>query len=203
MRDPENIAEVSKLDINLMGFIFWPRSKRYVENPEMSCCRSPLLKTGVFVNATVEEIMEKVRRFSLDFVQLHGDETPEECQGLKEMGVQVIKAFPISSEEDLCRTKPYEGCVSYFLFDTKTEGRGGSGRLFDWNVLSSYAGTTPFFLSGGLKTEYVEEIGKFHHKQLAGIDLNSGFEKEPGLKDVDLLKDFINKIRQLETDKSN
>ena len=215
MREPQNIREVAALAINWIGFIFYERSKRFVEQSpteqqatdceqravntgakqlSTATCQQSPKKVGVFVNATIESMMEKASAYKLDYLQLHGNESPETCHTLQKRGYSLIKTFPIASKDDFEKTKEYEGRVDYFLFDTKCESYGGSGKRFDWSILTEYKGETPFLLSGGIRPENAEAIRNFRHPRLAGIDLNSGFEIEPGLKDVDKLKNFIQQI---------
>lgn len=195
MRDPENMREVARLGIDWMGMIFFAGSPRRIignEQPAKDNC--PVKKVGVFVNASFEEITETARLFRLDYLQLHGNETPDDCYALQKRGYPLIKAFQIATAADLEQTTAYEGRVDYFLFDTKCNGYGGSGRQFDWSVLEAYRGETPFLLSGGIRPESATAIRSFRHPRLAGIDLNSGFEIEPGLKDVEKLNHFIHDI---------
>ena len=211
MRDPENIREVEGLGIDWMGLIFFAGSPRKImdngqwtmdncdkrySNCQLSIVNCQLKKVGVFVNASFEELTETAALFRLDYLQLHGNETPEDCHALQKRGYSLIKAFSVATADDLERTSAYEGRVDYFLFDTKCDNYGGSGKQFDWSVLEAYTGETPFLLSGGLRPESAEAIRRFHHPPLAGIDLNSGFEIEPGLKDVEKLKRFIHDIKQ-------
>ena len=189
MRDAENIHEVEALGIDLIGFIFWPKSSRYVSE------RSAYLPTnckrvGVFVDENIEVVKKIAQDYALDYIQLHGNETPDYCALLK--GHKLIKAFNIATAEDFEQTKPYEGLVNYFLFDTKGKSVGGNGIKFDWSVLDDYHGTTPFILSGGIGPDDAARIRSFHHPQLAGIDLNSRFELAPNLKDVTALQKFLN-----------
>ena len=191
MRNAENIREVSALGIDLMGFIFWPKSSRYVaESP--SYLPTDCKRVGVFVDATLEDIRQHIHDYQLDIVQLHGHESPEFAKALKP--AMIIKAFNIATAEDLAQTIPYEGIVDFFLFDTKAQLPGGSGEQFDWSVLSQYEGTTPFLLSGGIGPDVAERIKAFHHERCIGIDLNSRFELAPALKDVNRLKDFLNAL---------
>jgi len=198
MREPENIQHVEALDVDCIGFIFYARSPRYV--PEKSeyidatgnCKKS---KAGVFVNETLESILEKAKLFQLQFIQLHGNETPYLCNEFQRRGYFVIKAFSIASSGDLLQTENYRNSCDYFLFDTKCTGHGGSGKRFDWSLLENYQGETPFLLSGGLTPDCVEEIKRLKHPQFAGIDLNSGFEISPAMKDVVKIKDFILEFR--------
>ena len=195
MREADNIREVEALGIDLMGFIFWPKSKRYVAEPPQYL-PSQVKKVGVFVDATLEDIRQHIQDYQLDIIQLHGHETPDFIAQLSIINFQfsIIKAFNIATAEDLAQTKPYEGIVDYFLFDTKAQLPGGSGEQFDWSVLSHYEGTTPFLLSGGIGPDDAERIKSFHHPRCIGIDLNSRFEIAPGLKDVNQLKDFISNL---------
>ncbi|MCD7978801.1 MAG: phosphoribosylanthranilate isomerase [Tannerellaceae bacterium] len=201
MRDPENIRALSKLDIQWMGMIFYPPSPRYLlkEKPDnfpFSILHSPLKKVGVFVNATQEEMMEAASRFRLDYLQLHGNESPDSCYALQKRGYSIIKVFSVASAADIEKTKEYEGRADYFLFDTKCSEYGGSGKQFDWSVLNTYQGNTPFLLSGGIHPGSAEAIRNFQHPKLAGIDLNSGFEIAPAMKDISLLSSFIQEIKK-------
>ena len=192
MREAENIREVTKLGIDWLGMIFWPKSKRYVAEPP-SYLPSQVKKVGVFVDATLEDIQQHIEDYDLDIIQLHGHELPAFAQALKP--AIIIKAFNIATAEDLAQTKPYEGIVDYFLFDTKAQLPGGSGEQFDWSVLEAYDGETPFLLSGGIGPDDADRIKAFHHPRCIGIDLNSRFEIAPGFKDVNQLREFIKKIR--------
>lgn len=199
MREPENIVEVGDLSPDLMGFIFYPGSPRYagetLKPHTLNDLPDTIRKVGVFVNADYDNIQKTVTRYSLDFVQLHGDETAELCKRLKALGVGVIKAFNIKeiSDFDLC-TK-FENCADNFLFDTATLKHGGSGLKFDWQVLSGYTLDKPFFLSGGIGPEDIASVLEIKNHLLYGIDLNSRFELKPGLKDVTKLSTIISAIR--------
>ncbi|MDR1555593.1 MAG: phosphoribosylanthranilate isomerase [Tannerellaceae bacterium] len=194
---PGNIRQLAALEIDWIGFIFWPGSGRQLpaDKSLISLIHHPLKKVGVFVNAFAEEMMETAAAYELDYLQLHGEESPEVCHRLQKRGFTLIKAFSIATEDDLKRTREYEGRVEYFLFDTKCENYGGSGRSFDWSVLKAYKGATPFLLSGGINPHSLEAIRRFHHPCFRGIDLNSGFETEPGLKDIGKLTPFIRSLR--------
>ena len=191
MRDAENIREVEALGIDLIGFIFWPKSSRYVsERPAYlpTNCK----RVGVFVDENIEVVKKIAQDYALDYIQLHGNETPDYCALLK--GHKLIKAFNIATAEDFEQTKPYEGLADYFLFDTKGKSVGGNGTKFDWTVLAAYNGTTPFILSGGIGPDDAARIRSFHHPQLAGIDLNSKFEDAPALKNIQKLKTFLEQL---------
>jgi phosphoribosylanthranilate isomerase len=141
-------------------------------------------------------MLQKAAACRLDYLQLHGEESPELCHALQKRGYPLIKAFPVATANDLQRTEAYEGQAAYFLFDTKCEGYGGSGQTFDWSLLAAYRGRTPFLLSGGIRPDSLEAIRRFRHPRFAGIDLNSGFETAPGLKDTARLAPFIRSLRQ-------
>ena len=197
MRDTENIRQVEALGVDWIGFIFWPKSSRYVsQRPEYLPTRCK--RVGVFVDADIEEVKAKVEEYHLDLIQLHGNERPDYISHLRSMCSDrisaIIKAFNIATKKDLELTVPYENTVDYFLFDTKAKMVGGNGTQFDWAVLNAYKGTTPFILSGGIGPEDAEKVKAFHHPQLAGIDLNSRFEEAPGLKNIGLLETFLKNI---------
>ena len=204
MREAENIREVEALGIDLMGFIFWPKSSRYV-NERPAYLPTQCKRVGVFVNEDAETIKKIAEDYALDYIQLHGSESPEQISHLSPLTshLSIIKAFNIATTEDLEATKPYEGIVDYFLFDTKGKSVGGNGEKFDWSVLSDYVGETPFLLSGGIGPDDTERVKSFltshlsplTSKKCIGIDLNSRFETAPGLKDINKLREFIKEIR--------
>jgi phosphoribosylanthranilate isomerase len=198
MRDAENIRQLADLNPDYIGFIFYPKSKRYVDFIDevvLDALPESIKKTGVFVNEDFDVVVEKVKRFKLDAVQLHGNESPAYCAKLRDSKLQVIKAFGIDSEFDFIELNDYKDVVDYFLFDTKTDQHGGSGKTFDWNILSGYNLQIPYFLSGGLSLEHLAEIKKIDDSRLYALDLNSKFELEPGLKDIGKLKTVFNEIK--------
>ncbi|MDB2656501.1 phosphoribosylanthranilate isomerase [Crocinitomicaceae bacterium] len=187
--NPEQAHEISKV-VDYIGFIFHPGSPRFVSQsfPSMKA-----KKVGVFVNVPVQELIHTAILEKLDSVQLHGDETPEYCAALNKQ-VQVIKSFGIDANFDFNVLNGFAPYVDYFLFDTKTPKHGGSGKQFDWRLLKKYQGTTPFILSGGLRPETLPQIQEVNHPKLKGIDLNSGFESKPGIKNILLLKQFLHEL---------
>ena len=201
MRETDNICEVSVSGVDWIGMIFYHKSPRYIGEDNISLYNEiryqgrRIKKVGVFVNATLEEMMDCATKYKLDFVQLHGSESPKVCCSLQRRGIGVIKALPVESAEDIKAADDYEGRVDYLLFDTKCSNYGGSGKIFDWTVLSSYKGKTPFLLSGGLTPECLNEVKAFSHPMLAGIDINSGFEISLALKDAGLITHFIENIK--------
>lgn len=196
MREPENIRAVDALGIDLMGFIFWPPSSRYVgEKPSYlpRNCR----RVGVFVDAALPDILAAVEDFRLNGVQLHGHETPEAIAALKARipGVRIVKSLAVAGPEDLEQAEAYADVCDAFLFDTKGKLPGGNGRQFDWSVLQEYQGRLPFLLSGGIGPDDARRIQAFDVPGCLGIDLNSRFETAPGVKDVYALRTFIETIR--------
>ena len=193
MRDSENIRAIEQTKADLMGFIFHPKSPRFVASlPEYMPKKQK--RVGVFVNASLEQILAKAQKFSLEYIQLHGNEPPAFCSELKNRGLKVIRAQRIANADDIIRAESYN-MADLRIFDTKTELYGGSGKKFNWQLLENYKGCVPFLLSGGIRSDTFEEIKAFFHPQFAGIDLNSGFEISPALKDVGKLNNFIEKIK--------
>lgn len=198
MRDSENITQVAVQEPSLMGFIFYPGSPRYVgESFQVPDSLSPCVKrVGVVVNESVQEIKRIVDRHHLHYVQLHGDESVDVVKALYELGISVIKVFRIDERFDFASTLAYQEYVDYFLFDTKGENYGGNGKRFPWKVLEKYTSAVPFLLSGGIGLEHLEEVKKLGYSQLAGIDLNSGVEQMPGVKDVEKVKEVIHYFKR-------
>lgn len=202
MKYYQNISDLTSLDIDMMGMILYPKSARYVGNISeyevskihYSLSARNIKKVGVFVNSNSKDILHTIKEFKLDYVQLHGNETPDFCRELKQQ-VNLIKAFSISEEADFEQTNLYEGICSYFLFDTKTSLYGGSGQKFDWTILKAYQGQTPFLLSGGISANDAKDIKCIEHPLFSGIDLNSRFEVEPAMKDINLLTAFLKELQ--------
>lgn len=196
MKFTQNREKVESLDIDLVGYIFYAPSKRFVgENPEPALFSSSKPKVGVFVNENAFEILGLAKNLGFEYVQLHGKENPKTCMILKKQGLKIIKAFSVDNAFKFEITRPFEKGVDYFLFDTKTDSHGGSGKKFNWEILHKYTGAKPFFLSGGIGPEDAGKIKKMDHPNLIGVDLNSGFEDEPGLKNTEKLKQFIAEIK--------
>lgn len=199
MRNPENISGVVVALPDYLGFIFYPESKRFVgfepTAKVLAVVPDSVKKVGVFVDETPEKVLEIVQNWKLDVVQLHGNESPEYCQQIKNSGITVFKAFSVDELFDFATLKAYSGVCDYFLFDTKGQLPGGTGQKFNWQLLENYKGDVPFFLSGGIGADDLEAILDFRHPQLFGIDINSGFEISPAMKDVEKVKNFISEIR--------
>ena len=212
MRDADNIRDISALGVDMIGLIFYPPSPRYVQQfssgagiipdyaPDMG--KTPL-RVGVFVDDMPQNIVTRVYNYKLDYIQLHGNEPRETLENLRatidpdiKPKIKIIKAISVSSAEDIKKYKEYVGAADLFLFDTKCKTVGGSGELFDWQVLQAYDGDVPFLLSGGIGPDDAERIKNFHHPKCIGIDLNSKFEIEPALKDIEKLKQFLVKVKK-------
>lgn len=212
MREGENIRQVAELGVNWIGMIFWDKSPRNVtmiptyagiipdRGSDIGSFKAK--RVGVFVDEMPQNIITRVVNYKLDLVQLHGHETPTLIRNLRRTldpnirpGVQFIKAISVGGCNDIAAYKDYEDCVDYFLFDTKCPTVGGSGSQFDWSVLEAYDGDVPFLLSGGIGPDDAERVRNFHHPKCIGIDLNSRFETEPGLKDITKLKQFLEQLK--------
>jgi len=194
MREAENIQALSQLAPQYIGFIFYERSKRFVGEvfDEKLTTKLPksIKKTGVFVDANYEYIKEKVNRYQLNAVQLHGDETPAFCKQISDLGVEIIKVFSVGESFDFETVLPFGECSDYFLFDTKGKERGGNGISFNWNILNNYTQEKSFFLSGGIGPDSVQALQTFHHPKCIAIDINSKFEISPGLKNIETIRTF-------------
>ncbi len=185
MSHAPNIKQIAALEPDFMGFIFYPKSKRFVGEQFQINDLSPKIKrVGVFVNEAVEKVLEMAKLHRLDFVQLHGDEPLSQVKVLKKEGIGVIKVISIGATLPNEKIKEYEKDVDYFLFDTKTPNYGGSGKQFDWNLLKLFSSTVPYLLSGGIRVGDPDFIRGLQLPGLIGIDINSKFEWRPGHKHV-------------------
>ena len=193
MKFPENILKVGALLPDFMGFIFWEKSSRYFDG-EIPRLPKYIKKVGVFVDESIENIQSKIEKYNLDCIQLHGTESVEFCQKLKELPIEIIKVFSIKDNFNFEILNVFESVCDYFLFDTKGELPGGNGTTFDWNLLKKYPSNKPFFLSGGIGIEEIKLL-KIMNLPVYGIDVNSKFETEPGLKNIELLKSFQYKLK--------
>lgn len=200
MRDLRNIQDLMELQPDYMGLIFYPPSTRYVDKlaeGTLEAIPETVKKTGVFVNASKDDILTKIALYKLEALQLHGAESPEFCKELAATGLEIIKAFGVNEDFDFSILNAYDGTVNYFLFDTKTKLHGGSGLTFNWDLLKSYELSTPYFLSGGLDAANIEEALKLEDPRFFALDLNSRFEIEPALKDIDKLRPVFNRIKEI------
>lgn len=187
-----NLLEMSTLNIDMVGFNFYPDSPRFVSS-YLPHTPSTIQRTGIFVQATTDFILEKTRQYQLHYAQLHGGESPEQAQEIQKL-IPVIKVFGIDGNFNGTCLSDYSFC-DYFLFDTATPLKGGSGIKFDWSVLENMDIQVPFLISGGIGPEDVSMVLDMRHPKFVGIDLNSKFEIRPGLKDIALIRSFVNKIK--------
>jgi phosphoribosylanthranilate isomerase len=201
MREAANIAEIARLAPDFMGFIFYEPSPRYAGEmpPEALDALTPATKrVGVFVDAPKDRILAAARKYALDFVQLHGAESPALCAALRAAGLGVIKAFGIASRGDVARAAAYDGTCDYHVFDTAADAvHGGTGRKFNHRFLTAYSGRTPYLLSGGLGPEDAAALAAaaLQHPRCIGVDINSRFETAPGVKNPEAIKQFIETIK--------
>lgn len=199
MRDSNNIRKVEALGIDWMGFIFYEKSPRNVTNIP-NYLPDNVKRVGVFVDADKQVILQKSKEMQLDMIQLHGNESYRQCSQLKETlsleyrSIPLIKVFHLNTLEDLCATEQYSSICDYYLFDTPCPTGGGSGNMFDWQLLNYYKGETPFILSGGIGLESIPALRNFKHPQYIGIDINSCFETIPAIKDTEKIELFIKEL---------
>jgi len=215
MKYQENINQVAFLQPDYIGFIFYDKSARFIQD-NIPHIPNTIKKVGVFVDAVLNDVTYKINKYELQAVQLHGKESPKYCRRLREIChfessekshhkippsagmTEIIKVFSIKDEFNFDTLKPYEDVCDYFLFDTKGKLPGGNGYSFDWNVLKNYSSTKPFFLSGGIGLNQIENIKQFQNSEVSkycyAIDVNSKFEIEPGLKNTEKLKEFKTQI---------
>jgi len=202
MRDPENISGVAAALPDFLGFIFYLKSARFVGEDfsaeQLKALPETIQKVGVFVNELPEKVIEICKRLNFQVAQLHGNEFPEYCQQIKASGLTVFKAFSVDDSFDFEQLSGYADVCDYFLFDTKGHLPGGTGQKFNWALLKNYQGSVPFFLSGGIGPDDLEAIRNFEHPRWHGLDVNSGFELSPALKDVDKVQRFIREIRNIQ-----
>ncbi|RZK36822.1 MAG: phosphoribosylanthranilate isomerase [Hymenobacter sp.] len=195
MREAGNLWAVADLSPDFLGFIFYKKSTRYVgdtlDPEQLRSLPQAICKVGVFVDEPLDNLQIINCKYTLDYVQLHGHETPAYCEQAKARGLHLIKAFAVDSTFDFGQLAAYSPVCDLFLFDTKGDLPGGNGVAFDWSVLAGYTGPTPFLLSGGLGLNNLSAMLAFQHPQLAGFDLNSQLEAAPGLKDVATTRELL------------
>ena len=201
MRDAQNIRDVEALGVDILGFIFWPESKRYVSaRPDYLPVNAQ--RAGVFVNASPDEVVQKVKEYGLHYVQLHGDEDLSYVTNLQKLLTasvdnmpRIVRAIQVASRSKVLKAMMWDGFVDGILFEAPTTGYGGSGISFDWSLLSSYRGNTPFFITGGIGPQSLEALLEFEHPQWIGVDLNSRFESSPAFKNIALLRPFVEALK--------
>jgi len=199
MRDESNLKALLPLKPDYVGFIFYPKSPRYVGvrfPREIPALVTDAKKVGVFVNADFDDARDFIIRCKLDAVQLHGNEAPGECWLHRSLGLTVIKAFSVDDSFDFKVLEPYKDAVDYFLFDTKTPQHGGSGKKFNWDILKGYDNSKPIFLSGGIDVDDVVAIKSLKNIDIHAVDINSRFEISPAMKDIEKLGYFFEAMRR-------
>lgn len=194
MKSVENISKLLVLKPDFIGFVFYKKSTRFVSDFPKLTIPGSTKKVGVFVNESIEKVLETVKTHKLNFVQLHGDETVAYCKKIAQENIPIIKAFSVHEAFDFSTTAAFAPFCVYFLFDTKGKNYGGNGKKFNWEILQKYTLNTPFLLSGGISKNDAEQIKNTHHKALVGIDINSGFEIAPALKNITEIKAFKNNL---------
>ena len=194
MRNPENIKAVDALNPDYLGFIFYPGSPRFVPKNTI-LPETQAKKVGVFVDESIEQMIDLAQQFNLQAIQLHGTETPEVCQKLMHLGYEVFKAFRIDEQTQPSELEPYRGKCTLFLFDTKDQLQGGTGKKFNWKKLKELSTVAPFLLSGGIDPDDASDILTLDIPNLKGLDINSRFEIKPGLKNEPLVNHFLLQLR--------
>jgi len=194
--EPENIRAVDQLGPDYLGYIFYAQSPRNMDKNPANLPETKARRVGVFVDADFDTLVKKARYFKLQTIQLHGNETPETCIRLKDLGFEVFKAFAIGEASTQSLLIPYKDACDLFLFDAKTEMKGGSGKKFNWNKLNELASIGPFMLSGGIGPDDADAIRELDFLNLIGVDLNSRFEIEPGVKVAATLGKFMDRLRK-------
>lgn len=206
LKDQQNLTEIESCAPDYIGFIFYEKSKRFVEEKQLITASKKLKRVGVFVNASIQNICDKVIQYNLDIVQLHGDESPLEVKNIRNeilklslhKFIEIWKAISVKKTSDIHKANAYEHIVDKFLFDTKGKLPGGNGERFNWQILDEYTCSPPFLLSGGISNKDVAAIKEIKHPKLHGIDINSQFEVKPGLKNINLIEEFTKSIKQNE-----
>jgi phosphoribosylanthranilate isomerase len=205
MTKPEQVEQLDEMGVEFAGFIFYPRSPRYVYKSmpanEIRKIKGKINKVGVFVNAEVDEVLRAVDQCGLYLVQLHGDESPKFCEKIADY-ISVIKVFRISEADNIeWKIREYYDVADMFMFDTEGAGYGGTGKRFNWELLKGLNIRKPFFLSGGIGPDDVENINAFKNdvvaKDLFALDVNSKFEITPGIKDMNMVKQFVERVKSM------
>jgi len=206
LRDAENLKEIAALGPDFVGFIFYDQSPRFVgeelnEDVVKALPRS-IRKVGVFVNASPDYILRNVKKYDFQYVQLHGNETPDYCRSLRNRGLSLIKAFRVDEGFNFSMLNNYKAHCDFFLFDAKGDQPGGNGVTFDWSILSRYDNEKPFFISGGIGLNNLDQLDTLKGMKLYGVDVNSQVEVSPGIKDVAKVKELIDRVRPVEEEET-
>jgi len=193
IKEPGNCLAIDNLQPDLIGMIFYKKSPRFIG--ETILPKTKATKVGVFVNSSFEEIISNAQQHGLQYIQLHGNEPLLLAEKLHKKGMQIIKSFGVETEINNEEMAEWENYCSYFLFDTKSKQYGGTGIQFNWQLLENYLLKTPFLLSGGIGLNDAQELKKIKHPAFSGVDINSKFELEPGIKNIEQVKSFIDEIK--------
>lgn len=202
LRDADNLKQIAALNPDFIGFIFYDQSPRFVgdslDEATVKALPRSIRKVGVFVNASPDYILRNVKKYDLQYVQLHGTETPDFCRSLQNRGLNVIKAFRIGEGFNFSMLNNYKAFSDLFLFDAKGDQPGGNGVTFDWNILKNYDNTKPFFISGGIGLDNLDQLAQLKGMKLYGVDVNSQVETAPGVKDLAKVRELITRLRPIE-----
>ena len=202
LRDADNLKAIAGLNPDFIGFIFYEQSPRFVgESLDADVVKAlprRIKKVGVFVNAGPDYVLKTVRKYDLQFVQLHGNETPDYCRSLRNKGVSIIRAFRVDDSFNFSMLHNFKPYCDFFLFDAKGEQPGGNGVQFDWSVMNRYDNEKPFFISGGIGLHNLDQLTQLDGMKLYGVDVNSQVETAPGVKDVELVRELIARLKPVE-----
>lgn len=202
LRDAANLMQVAELAPDFVGFIFYDQSPRFVgdtlDEEVVKALPKSIRKVGVFVNASPDYVLRTAKKYELQYVQLHGNETPDYCRTIQNRGINVIKAFRVDGSFNFSMLNNYKAVSDLFLFDAKGDQPGGNGVAFDWNVLKNYDNDKPFFISGGIGLDNLDQLEQLKGMKLYGVDVNSLVETSPGVKDVAKVKELIARLRPVE-----
>ncbi len=206
LRDAENLRQIADLNPDFVGFIFYDQSPRFVgedlDEEAVKALPRSILKVGVFVNASPDYILRSVKKYNFQYVQLHGNETPDYCRSLRNRGINIIKAFRVDSSFNFSMLNNFKAQCDFFLFDAKGDQPGGNGVTFDWTILERYDNEKPFFISGGIGLDNLDQLSQLKGMKLYGVDVNSQVETAPGLKDVLKIKELIDRVRPVEEEET-
>ena len=206
LRDAENLKEIAALNPDFIGFIFYDQSPRFVgddlDEVVIKAIPRSIRKVGVFVNASPDLILRSVKKYDFQYVQLHGNETPDYCRSLRNRGINIIKAFRVDESFNFSMLNNYKAQCDFFLFDAKGDQFGGNGHTFDWSILSRYDNEKPFFISGGIGLDNLDLLAALKGMKLYGVDVNSQVEIEPGVKDIAKVKELIDRLRPVEEEET-
>lgn len=206
LRDAENLNQIAALNPDFVGFIFYDQSPRFVgedlDEGAVKALPRSIRKVGVFVNASPDYVLRSVKKYNFQYVQLHGNETPDYCRSLQNRGLNIIKAFRVDASFNFSMLNNFKAQCDFFLFDAKGDQPGGNGVTFDWSILNRYDNEKPFFISGGIGLDNLDQLEALKGMKLYGVDVNSQVETAPGVKDVTKVKELIDRLRPVEEEEA-